>query len=42
MARVLGTEGSVTRVQKARLVRALHAGYHKQKDCPCGKQGNPY
>lgn len=42
IARELGEEGAVTRVQKARLRRALHAKHHKNKGCECGKEGAPY
>lgn len=41
-ARDLGEEGAVTRVQKARLKRALHASKHRNTGCPCGKEGPPY
>lgn len=31
-----------TRVARARLARALHAGKHRNTGCPCGKEGPPY
>lgn len=42
LARDLGEAGAVTRVQKARLKRALHASKHRNTGCPCGKEGPPY
>lgn len=35
-------EEPTTRVERARRVRAEHAGQHKQHGCPCGKEGPPW
>lgn len=33
---------AMTRVEKRRLERALHAKHHREKGCSCGKEGPPY
>ncbi len=40
----LQAEGGValTRVEKCRLERAMHAKHHRETGCPCGKEGPPY
>ena len=43
LARLKANTGiAMTRVEKCRLERSLHAKHHRETGCPCGKEGPPY